>query len=338
MVTTALLEQLQATLGTGYAIERELAGGGMSRVFVAQERALGRRVVVKILPPELAADVSMERFHREIQLAAGLLHPHIIPLLSAGDADGLPYYTMPFIVGESLRLRLAREGRLGLEDAVRLTREVATALDYAHRQGIVHRDIKPENLLLHDGHALVTDFGIARAVTQSTGAATLTHIGVTLGTPAYMSPEQGAGESNTDGRADVYSLGCVLYEILTGAPPYQAASAAALIAKHFTAPIPHLRERRREVPIAMDEAMGRALAKEPAGRFVSASEFSATLDAALLTPPGASENDRRSPSIAVLPFANLSGADDEYLSDGITEEILNALSRLDGVRVAARTR
>ena len=219
MVTTALLEQLQATLGTGYAIERELAGGGMSRVFVAQERALGRRVVVKILPPELAADVSMERFHREIQLAAMLLHPHIIPLLSAGDAEGLPYYTMPFVEGESLRLRLARDGPLDVEVALRLTREVALALDYAHRQGIVHRDIKPENVLLHDGHAFVTDFGIARAVNRAASGINLTIVGIALGTPHYMSPEQGSGDRELDGRSDIYALGCVLYEMLTGDPP-----------------------------------------------------------------------------------------------------------------------
>jgi len=355
-VTTELREQLQATLGRGYTLERELPGGGMSRVFVAEERALGRRVVVKILPPEMARDVSLERFHREIHLAAGLLHPHIIPLLSAGDADGLPYYTMPFIVGESLRLRLAREGRLGLEDAVRLTREVATALDYAHRQGIVHRDIKPENILLHDGHALVTDFGIARAISRSMPVSTLTTVGVTLGTPLYMSPEQGDPDREIDGRSDIYSLGCVLYEMLVGDPPFRGRTGAAIVVRHLRDPVPRPSALRPEVPETLDDVVARTLAKEPANRFASGGDLARALDQAVpagrptvtsfVRSPEAAEAGWTSSSIAadsrrfvaVLPFENMSAdPENEYFSDGVHEEIIAQLSKIRGLKVISRS-
>ena len=355
-MTTELREQLQATLGRGYTLERELAGGGMSRVFVAEERALGRRVVVKILPPEMARDVSLERFHREIHLAAGLLHPHIIPLLSAGDADGLPYYTMPFIVGESLRLRLAREGRLGLEDAVRLTREVATALDYAHRQGIVHRDIKPENILLHDGHALVTDFGIARAISRSMPVSTLTTVGVTLGTPLYMSPEQGDPDREIDGRSDIYSLGCVLYEMLVGDPPFRGRTGAAIVVRHLRDPVPRPSALRPEVPETLDDVVARTLAKEPANRFASGGDLARALDQAVpagrpavtsfVRSPEAAEAGWTSSSIAadsrrfvaVLPFENMSAdPENEYFSDGVHEEIIAQLSKIRGLKVISRS-
>ena len=355
-MTTELREQLQATLGRGYTLERELPGGGMSRVFVAEERALGRRVVVKILPPEMARDVSLERFHREIHLAAGLLHPHIIPLLSAGDADGLPYYTMPFIVGESLRLRLAREGRLGLEDAVRLTREVATALDYAHRQGIVHRDIKPENILLHDGHALVTDFGIARAISRSMPVSTLTTVGVTLGTPLYMSPEQGDPDREIDGRSDIYSLGCVLYEMLVGEPPFRGRSGAAIVVRHLRDPVPRPSALRPDVPETLDDVVARTLAKEPANRFASGGDLARALDQAVpagrptvtsfVRSPEAAEAGWTSSSIAadsrrfvaVLPFENMSAdPENEYFSDGVHEEIIAQLSKIRGLKVISRS-
>jgi len=355
-VTTELREQLQATLGRGYTLERELPGGGMSRVFVAEERALGRRVVVKILPPEMARDVSLERFHREIHLAAGLLHPHIIPLLSAGDADGLPYYTMPFIVGESLRLRLAREGRLGLEDAVRLTREVATALDYAHRQGIVHRDIKPENILLHDGHALVTDFGIARAISRSMPVSTLTTVGVTLGTPLYMSPEQGDPDREIDGRSDIYSLGCVLYEMLVGDPPFRGRTGAAIVVRHLRDPVPRPSALRPDVPETLDDVVARTLAKEPANRFASGGDLARALDQAVpagrptvtsfVRSPEAAEAGWTSSSIAadsrrfvaVLPFENMSAdPENEYFSDGVHEEIIAQLSKIRGLKVISRS-
>ena len=355
-MTTELREQLQATLGRGYTLERELPGGGTSRVFVAEERALGRRVVVKILPPEMARDVSLERFHREIHLAAGLLHPHIIPLLSAGDADGLPYYTMPFIVGESLRLRLAREGRLGLEDAVRLTREVATALDYAHRQGIVHRDIKPENILLHDGHALVTDFGIARAISRSMPVSTLTTVGVTLGTPLYMSPEQGDPDREIDGRSDIYSLGCVLYEMLVGEPPFRGRTGAAIVVRHLRDPVPRPSALRPELPETLDDVVARTLAKEPANRFASGGDLARALDQAVpagrtavtsfVRSPEAAEAGWTSSSIAansrrfvaVLPFENMSAdPENEYFSDGVHEEIIAQLSKIRGLKVISRS-
>ena len=356
-MTTELREQLQATLGRGYRLERELAGGGMSRVFVAEDRALGRRVVVKILPADMARDVSIERFRREIQLAAGLVHPHIIPLLSAGDADGLPYYTMPFIVGESLRLRLAREGRLGHEEAVQLAREVAMALDYAHRQGIVHRDIKPENILLHDGHALVTDFGIARAITRSVAASTLTNVGVALGTPLYMSPEQGGGDREIDGRSDIYSLGCVLYEMLVGDPPFRGKTAAAIVMRHLRQAAPRPSELRPETPIALDDVVARTLAKDPPDRFATGAELARALDQALSAARPTSASFVHSPRVAestawtsspsasdagrfvaVLPFENMSAdPENEYFSDGVHEEIIAQLSKIRGLKVISRT-
>jgi serine/threonine-protein kinase len=197
-----------------YAVERELGGGGMSRVFLAEEIALHRRVVVKVLPQEMAAGVSMERFKREIMLAARLQHPHIVPLLSAGDSDGLPYLTMPFVDGESLRERLARSGELPVGEAVRVLRDVADALLFAHEHGIVHRDIKPENVLLSGNHALVADFGVAKAVSDAAPGHTLTSVGMAVGTPAYMAPEQAAADPSVDQRADIYAFGVLAYETL----------------------------------------------------------------------------------------------------------------------------
>jgi len=202
--------ELQETLGSDYVVERELGGGAMSRVFVAQDVALGRRIVVKVLPREMAVAVSIERFRREIQVAASLVHPHIVPLLSAGETRGIPYDTMPFVEGESLGMRLLRDTRLPVAAALRLAIGVASALDYAHRRGIVHRDIKPDNILVQDGHGLVTDFGIARAITEAATGTSLTDAGLVLGSPTYMSPEQITGERELDGRSDIYALGCVL--------------------------------------------------------------------------------------------------------------------------------
>src|SRR3989449_724831 len=205
--------RLQAALGAAYRIERELGGGGMSRVFVAEEVELGRRVVIKVLAPELAAGVSVDRFKREIQLAASLQHPHIVPLLAAGPAEELLYYTMPLIEGESLRAKLAREGALPISDTVRILRDVADALAYAHKHGVAHRDIKPDNVLLSNHHAVVTDFGVAKALSQSTGRSSLTSAGVALGTPAYMAPEQAAADPHTDHRCDLYAVGALGYEM-----------------------------------------------------------------------------------------------------------------------------
>ena len=331
-----LREQLQSTLGSAYAIDRELAPGGMSRVFVAKETTLERHVVVKVLPPHLAGGVDNERFRREIQVAAKLLHPHILPLLSAGDSKGLPFYTMPFVEGESLRSHLATRGPLPIDEAIQLTCDIAGALDYAHRQGVVHRDIKPDNILLHDGRAMVTDFGIARAVSQSTNATTLTQVGVALGTPAYMSPEQAMGEGEVDGRADVYSLGCLFYELIAGVPPYVASTPQALFAKHIREPVPAVRSVRADVPESVESALFKALAKAPNDRFASAAQFAAALQNR--TAARAAEAPRADVSIAVLPFVNMSAdPETEYFSDGVTEEILNALTLIDGIRVVART-
>ena len=227
-MSVELREQVQTSLGSAYSIERELGGGGMSRTYVAMEQALSRRVVVKVLSPELAAGVSVERFRREIMLAAKLQHPHIVPVLSSGDADGLPWFTMPYVEGESLRHRLSR-GALGIGEATGILRDVARALEFAHGHGVVHRDIKPDNVLLAGSSATVTDFGIAKAITAArTGpeGATLTMAGTSIGSPAYMSPEQAAGDPNIDHRSDIYAFGCMAYELLAGRPPFIGSSPA----------------------------------------------------------------------------------------------------------------
>jgi eukaryotic-like serine/threonine-protein kinase len=264
-------------LGNAFLLERELAGG-MSRVFVARERALGRTVVLKVLPPELAAGISSERFRREIQLAASLQHPHIVPLLSAGQAGDFLYYTMPFIEGESLRARLAQRGELPIRTAVRILGEVARALAYAHRHGIVHRDIKPDNILLTEDEAQVADFGIAKAITASAEQAGLTTAGVALGTPIYMAPEQAVADPTTDARADLYALGVVAYEMLSGQPPFQGRTAAQLLAAHATErPVP-IRERRRAMPVALGDTIMQLLEKRPADRPQTADELLSVLD------------------------------------------------------------
>ena len=342
-----LLAQLQSALDGAYSIERELGGGGMSRVFVAEEIKLRRKVVVKVLPPDIAGTISVERFTREIQVAARLQHPHIVPLLSAGDADGVPYYTMPLIQGESLRARLSRDAQLSPSEAVRVALEVADALGYAHSQGVVHRDIKPENILLSGGHALVVDFGIAKALDASKTRAdeAITHIGLSIGTPAYMSPEQAAGESNIDERSDVYSLGAVLYEMLSGKQPFTGATAAAILVARFRDTPTALRTMNGAISVSVEQAVERAMMPSPDDRYRTAGDFLAALrtserDEARLTPASGSISAAvpAEQSIAVLPFANMSAdADSEYFSDGMTEEIINALVHLPGLRVAART-
>ncbi len=340
-----LRDQFQRTLRNTYTIERELGGGGMSRVFLAEERRFGRKVVIKVLPPDVAGAISAERFEREIQLVARLQHPHILPLLTAGEADGSLYYTMPFVQGESLRERIVREGRLPLEDALRIASEVADALACAHHDGIVHRDIKPENVLLSAGHAVVADFGIAKAISMSktkvgapSGDPGLTQLGTSLGTPAYMSPEQAAGEQDLDGRTDIYSLGCVLYEMLAGRQPFIGPSAAAVIAKRFTETPAQLRTIDSAIPVEAERIVVRAMGREPSDRFATAEEMVHALAAASASRSGPHRTGDDKPSVAVLPFANLSSnADDEYFSDGMTDEVINALAHLPGIRVAART-
>jgi len=275
-----LREQLQASLGANYAIERELGGGGMSRVFVATEKTLGRTVVVKVLPPELAHAVSIERFRREIAMSARLQHPHIVPLLTAGETDSLPYYTMPFIDGESLRARLERVGELPLVDIVRVLRDVAGALAYAHEHGVVHRDIKPENVLLARQHALVADFGVSKALSASTtmGITSSTSLGIALGTPAYMAPEQAAADPTTDGRADLYALGAMTYEMLTGSPPFAGRNAQATLAAHAGEAATPVHTRRATTPPALAALVMKLLEKRPADRPQTAEEVLAMLD------------------------------------------------------------
>ena len=247
---TGLREQLERALGDAYTLERELGGGGMSRVFVALERSLGRQVVVKVLPEEMAGQVSVDRFRREISLAAQLQHPHIVPLLTAGDAEGLPYFTMPYVKGESLRARIAQGGELPVSEAMRVLREVASALAFAHDAGVVHRDIKPDNVLLSGGSAMVTDFGVAKAVSAATtqGRSGITSLGVALGTPAYMSPEQASADPMVDHRADIYSWGILAYELLTGGTPYTGRPASAMLAAHVTEAAEPVNRRRPGVP------------------------------------------------------------------------------------------
>ena len=278
-----LRARLEEALGAQYAIQRELGGGGMSRVFLAEETALGRRVVLKVLPPDMAAVLSADRFQREARLAAGLQHPHIVPLLAAGVAGDVLYYTMPFVEGESLRARLSREGALPVPEAARLLREVADALAYAHRQGIVHRDIKPDNVLLSTGHAVVTDFGIAKALTAAGAGGSLTATGVAVGTPAYMAPEQATGEATVDHRADLYALGAMAYEMLTGETPFRGPTAQALIAAQLTRTPAPVTDIRPNVPPALSAAVARCLEKLPADRYQHAEDLLAALDAAATT-------------------------------------------------------
>jgi len=370
---TDLRDQLQASLGDGYTIERELGGGGMSRVYVAEERALGRSVVVKLLPPELASSVNVDRFRREVRLAASLQHPHIIPVLTAGEAAGGLYYTTPFVNGETLRQRIARERQLSVDDAVHIACDLAEALAAAHAQGIVHRDVKPENVLLSDGHALLTDFGIARAI-QHAQTDSLTATGLAVGTPQYMAPEQATADRDVDARVDVYALGCVLYELLAGQPPFTGPTAQSIVAQHIAAPFPRVRHSRADVPEALDVAIHRATAKSPADRFASVGGFAAAVRASLTnsrarkrslrsqaiiglslvaiaglaalvflsatrratdaTPQGSASN---ASSIAVLPLSAVGGdTANAYYADGMTEAMISALAAVHGLRVTPR--
>src|SRR5712691_1345871 len=270
---TDLQARLQAALGDAYQVERELGGGGMSRVFLATETSLHRAVVIKLLPPEFASEVSQARFKQEIELAAHLQHPNILPVLTAGAKGDLLFYVMPFVSGESLRHRLTREGKLPVADAVRIMHEMADALAYAHAEGVLHRDVKPENILLEGGHAVLTDFGVARALAESRSGGRLTDTGLAVGTPGYMSPEQAAGERHVDARADVYALAVVGYEMLAGQPPFAGPTAQAVIAAHLTATPKPLTDARPETPPAVANAIARALAKDPNARLRTAAEF-----------------------------------------------------------------
>ena len=341
-MTADLQSRLAAGLAGRYLVDREVGRGGMATVFLAQDQKHDRQVALKVLHPELAASLGSERFLREIQIAARLQHPHILPLYDSGQADTLLYYVMPFVEGESLRDRLTREKQLPVEDAVKLGRDIAAALDYAHRHGVVHRDIKPENVMLHEGEAIVTDFGIAKAVSAA-GGESLTQTGLAVGTPAYMSPEQASGEGEPDGRSDVYSLGCVLFEMLAGTAPFTGSTVQALITKRFTEPVPSVRAARKEVTGELELVVTKALAREPAQRFDTAAQVVQALGSPkVVTPPSATPlttpdvTSRK--SIAVLPFADMSPQhDQEYFCEGMAEELINALMKIEELQVASRT-
>jgi len=277
-VNTAL-ERLSAALADRYRIERPLGQGGMATVYLAADLKHDRKVAIKVLKPELAAVLGAERFVQEIKTTAALSHPHILPLFDSGEADGFLYYVMPFIEGETIRDRLNRENQLGVDEAVRITCEIADALDYAHRHGVIHRDIKPENLLLHDGRAMVMDFGIALAVSAAAGGR-MTETGLSLGTPHYMSPEQATADRDISARSDIYSLASVCYEMLAGDPPHTASSAQAIIMKIVTEVAPSVTSRRKSVPPHVADALATALEKLPADRFATAAEFVAALKGA----------------------------------------------------------
>jgi serine/threonine-protein kinase len=323
-------DRLRDALADRYRLEREVGSGGMATVYLAQDLKHHRQVAVKVLRPELAAALGPERFLREIATTANLRHPHVLPLYDSGEAGGFLFFVMPFVEGESLRDRLKRETQLPLEDALRIAGEVADALDYAHGRGVIHRDIKPENILLERGHAVVADFGIARAVSTA-GAEKLTETGLAVGTPAYMSPEQSAGESDLDGRSDLYALGSVLYEMLAGEPPYSGPTAQAIITRRFTEPAPAIRRLRPAAPPAVEQALLKALARLPADRFASCAAFVAAFSRPV-------ENQPRAPSVAVLPFLNL-GNDpaNEFFVDGVTEDVIAQLSKIRSLKVISRS-
>ncbi|HVF41333.1 MAG TPA: protein kinase, partial [Gemmatimonadaceae bacterium] len=280
-MTSPLRDQLQSSLGHTYRIDRELGGGGMSRVFVATETALGREVVIKVLPPELVEGMSVERFKREISLAAALQHAHIVPVHAAGEVNGLPYFTMPFVDGHSLRMRLVNGGALSISETISILRDVAKALAYAHHHGVVHRDIKPDNVLLSGGSAVVTDFGVAKALSASRTIApggTLTQVGSSLGTPAYMAPEQAAADPNTDHRADIYALGVMAFEMLAGHPPFHGRTPQKLLAAHMSERPEAIETIRPDVPPLLAQLITKALEKDPDDRPQSAADLVSVID------------------------------------------------------------
>jgi serine/threonine-protein kinase len=336
---TGLLERLSSTLASRYRLERELGQGGMARVFLAHDLKYEREVAVKVLRPDLAAEVGAARFLKEIQIAARLHHPHILPLYDSDQMDDLVFYVMPYVKGESLKQRIARERQLPVGDALQIAREVADALSYAHGAGVVHRDIKPANILLDAGHAVVADFGIARAM--GVGDTTTGHV---VGTPAYMSPEQVEDSKYLDARTDIYSLGCVLYEMLVGEAPFRGSTLTAVIANRLSSPAPSPRVARELVPEAVDTAVRKAMANTPADRFSTASQFAdalsppATVAIAVGAAQAIQDVAESGKSVAVLPFENMStDPENEYFSDGITDDIIAQLSKVSALKVISRT-
>ncbi len=329
---TDAVERLSTALVDRYTIERELGAGGMATVYLAHDIKHHRKVAVKVLRPELAAVLGAERFLAEIKVTAGLQHPHILPLHDSGETDGFLYYVMPFVDGESLRERLNREKQLSVDDALGITAAVGGALDYAHESGVVHRDVKPENILLSRGHALLADFGIGRVLADADDQR-LTETGLAIGTPAYMSPEQASGDRELDGRTDLYSLACVVYEMLAGEPPYSGRSLQAIMSKQLTQPIPRISAMRPAVSRQLDEVLVQALSVAPVDRYATASSFSDALHQS-----GKAVTDLASKFIAVLTFSNLSAdPENEYFSDGITEDIIAQLAKIRELRVISRT-
>ena len=333
--TSASLERLREALTGRYRIGEELGRGGMATVYLAEDLKHERQVAIKMLRPELVhAGGETTRFLREIRIAAQLSHPSILPLHDSGEAEGNLWFVMPYVRGESLRARLQREHTLPTDQAVRIGIAVARALDYAHRQNVVHRDIKPENILLHEGQAVIADFGIARAITAA-ASDNVTERGLAMGTPAYMSPEQIGAERDLDGRSDIYALGCVIYEMLAGAPPFAGPSVRPVTYRHLADPVAPLRDSRPTVPPSVERAVFRALAKDPAARFATAAEMADALAAPESPHAVAPRGDR---TLAVLPFVNASAeSGTEYLSDGITEELINALANVGRLQIAPRT-
>ncbi|NIM49483.1 MAG: protein kinase, partial [Gemmatimonadales bacterium] len=373
---TDLLDRLKAALADRYEIEREIGSGGMATVYLAEDLKHHRKVALKVLRPELAAALGPERFLREIEIAAKLHHPHILALHDSGEADGFLYYVMPYVEGESLRDRLNREKQLPVEDAVQIAREVADALGSAHRHDVIHRDIKPENILLEEGHAVVADFGIARAI-HAAGGERLTETGLAVGTPAYMSPEQAMGDQELDGRSDLYSLGCVLYEMLGSEPPFTGAAVESIVHQHIAVEPRPVTELRPAVPAEVVAALSRVLSKAPADRFATAGQLADALTGpapalaggpafpaigarawrkvvayaaiVVLAAVGAYTVISRTagapqavetaepPKLVVLPFDNLGSSEDEYFADGITEEITSRIAEISGLHVISRT-
>ncbi len=361
-----ILERLRQALGDRYLPDREIGQGGMARIYLARDLKHDRMVAIKVLRPELVQLLGPERFLREIHIAAQLHHPNILPLFDSGEAQGLLYYVMPYLEGESLRARLQREHQFPLEDALRIAREVADALGYAHSMGIIHRDIKPENILLDQGHAVVADFGVARAVLEA-GAERITSVGLVVGTAPYMSPEQGAGQEDLDGRSDLYSLACVLYEMLGGVPPFTGPTSHAIIARHQLDPVPPLSSLRPSLPPKVEAAVGQGLAKMPADRFSTVRGFIAALEgiapvpqrrrrwrwwpAAALAlgavlalvlwwrgsrePAALGQPSRLDPRhIAVLYFQDLTPDSSlGYLATGLTQDLIDELSRVPALSV-----
>ena len=334
---TTVPDALQTALAGRYDVERELGRGGMATVYLAHDRQHSRQVAIKVLDASLGGLSEPERFLREIKVAANLVHPGIVPLFDSGECDGTLYYVMPFIDAETLEVRLLREGRLDVENVLSITTSLARALDYAHRRGVVHRDIKPANIFLHEGETQLADFGVAHVAASLGGGEGITSPGTSIGTPQYMSPEQAVGDRDIDGRSDQYSLACVVFEMLAGAPPFISGTLRQVIMRHVLDPPPPIRQQRPDVPATIEAALLRALAKDPNARFASAGDFAA----ALASNTGTRIVAAPAPSactVAVLPFITVGGdADTEYLSEGLTDELISALSRVEGLRVASRT-